>query len=607
MTESTQPAAVPLTLRYAQPSDYHADHLQLFAQLQRAPVAFAGRVRQPLLFREAMATLFGVVSSDFRYVPKDRSQYAAFMQMRRSHQHSGLFRAHQAYYRWLAQNDPTACCVLDPVITVHPDRMLFEVFSKDEGAYAQLAFDQALFESAGEAVYGVTHIDFSDNLLQGIEQIRSRRSLSLSVGQQAVRLQSAADDQQPAAEVLEKAVQVPQSWLRGLLQVQTAAHLTADRFHLNPIDLYNVLHHLRMHADRKGKRRGLRVELVPGQMPNLVLEPDERLVPTTAAPYGGRQAKVLRLWGRRRLALLKRFLPYTEQIEVALLGNGMPSFWTLRGQGVCLTLAITGFTTGNWSQALNFDLLLPRRADSPAELDIVLQHLSRRHVAALDTLTSASGLGRDAVFSALQQACQQGLVMYDSSTAQYRYRPLTEQPLDAAQFQFRHLEEKLAFDLVTRQNALSGLNMTILPGEGVELSATVQVREDQREYLPRLKINEEGQVAKAECSCHAILQHGLAHGPCRHLIALRIAYAHALASRDPNLITQETCALMRRKPGRQETIQIALNDRRLQLIWEDLASPRVQRFAYNSVAEARAAYLSQIRKLEYAGFVVANV
>ena len=57
------------------------------------------------------------------------------------------------------------------------------------------------------------------------------------------------------------------------------------------------------------------------------------MVHSQSVSYQGQSAKLLRLWGRRRLALLKRVLPYTEKVRVSLLGQGMPSYWTLTGQG----------------------------------------------------------------------------------------------------------------------------------------------------------------------------------------------------------------------------------------------------------------------------------
>ena len=604
-TEPNQPsiASQTFTLRYQQPSEFHHDHVQLFSQLQRDAVQFSGKLKQPLAFREALATLFAIVGSDYRYVPKDRTAYTAFMQMRRSNQNQGLAKAYRAYFDWLLRNDPLAYLILDPVISVHPDAVVMEVFSKDEGCYASLSLDHSFFASEGQMQYGTTNIDFSPDLAQGIEQIRSFRETQLTIGQQAVGLTSQTAEALPNSEVIEKRINVPQSWLRGFLQVQSSAQLAADVFYLKPLDLYNALRYLRLHADVKGKRRGLRIELEPKQAPRLVLEPHDVVINGSAEAYQGKVAKVVRLWGRRRLQLIKRFLPYTQSIEVRLLGNGMPSFWILRGEGMTLTVAITGFTASNWSQALNFDLLLPRRADSLATLQTVTNHLQSVWVAPLSEIANHTGLEVAACRAALQQACQQGLVTYDAAHQVYRYRPLTEQPLDMSQFQFRQPAEKLAYDLLSRPNAISALTLNLIPQEGVEISATITVKEDKREYLSQLKLNEEGQVSKASCSCHQIMQHGLSQGACSHLTALRLAYAEHQAKRDVNLITQETKLFIRRHKAQEEQIQLTLDQRRLLIQREINQQAKQQQLAFNTVQAARHAYLGKIAQLETSGFI----
>ena len=604
-TEPNQPtiASQTFTLRYQQPSEFHNDDVQLFSQLQRDAVQFSGKLKQPLAFREALATLFAIVGSDYRYVPKDRTAYTAFMQMRRSNQNQGLAKAYRAYFDWLLRNDPLAYLILDPVISVHPDAVVMEVFSKDEGCYASLSFDHSFFANEGQVQYGTTNIDFSPDLAQGIEQIRSFRETQLTIGQQAVSLKAQTAEALPESEVIEKRINVPQSWLRGFLQVQSSAQLAADVFYLKPLDLYNALRYLRLHADVKGKRRGLRIELEPKQAPRLVLEPHDVVINGSAEAYQGKVAKVVRLWGRRRLQLIKRFLPYTQSIEVRLLGNGMPSFWILRGEGMTLTVAITGFTASNWSQALNFDLLLPRRADSLATLKTVTSHLQSVWVAPLNEIANHTGLEVTACRAALQQACQQGLVTYDAAHQVYRYRPLTEQPLDMSQFQFRQPAEKLAYDLLSRPNAISALTLNLIPQEGVEISATITVKEDKREYLSQLKLNEEGQVSKASCSCHQIMQHGLSQGACSHLIALRLAYAEHQAKRDVNLITQETKLFIRRHKAQEEQIQLTLDQRRLLIHREINQQAKQQQLAFNTVQAARHAYLGKIAQLETSGFI----
>lgn len=514
-------------------AERYIDHVALFAQLNRPEVAFHAEVKQPLLFRDCLLALFDIVSSDYRYVPKDRAVYSAFKQMRKAHANTNLFASQQAYFDWLYNNDPLAYCILDPMVQVHEAGVTFEVFSKDEGSYASLTFDNSLFGETLTTTHGTTYIDYSPALLQGIEQIRSYRDTRLDIGYEAVQLHTAkAELAEHSAttndsHVIEKRINVPKSWIRSLLQVQSANQLSQDRFSLDPIALYNLLFELRMHADIKGKKRGLLIELVPQQAPVLTLEPFNIVVKSQTAVYQGQSAKLLRLWGRRRLALLKRVLPYTDDIQVTLLGQGMPSYWTLTGKGFHLTFAMTGFTQANWSQSLNFDLLLPKRpadSDSTAEeSDLITALQTQPQILAelSKTLSKKSAELRPLLI----QLAQQGVLRFDVATEQYHYRPLTDTPLNMADLAYHNLAEKQAYDLVSRPKAITNLVIDRLPTQGVAVRADITVSEDRRTYHSQLQLNDEGMVSRAECSCPQFLQHRLTQGVCSHLIALRLAYA----------------------------------------------------------------------------------
>lgn len=556
-----------MALNYAAPSHVslsadqqstHSRHVALFTQLERDAVSFHGTVKDPLVFRDSLLALFDVVSSDYRYVPKDRAAYAVFMQMRRASRHKNLFSAQRDYFTWLFDNDPLAFCLLDPIIQVHQTGVSFEVFSRDEGCYAQLTLQHGLFETDAAPVLGTTSIDYSSALFDGIEQIRDHQTTTLDIGQEAVRLQRSdllastdnAESEMDATvnddnkyEVIEKRINVPKSWIRALLQVQSAGQLAHERIDLDPIALYNVLFELRMHADIKGKRRGLLIELIPQQLPVIILEPFDIAVTSQVSrqqtPYQGQKAKLIRLWGRRRLSLLKRLLPHTDTVSVSLLGQGMPSYWTLTGKGFHFTFAMTGFSQANWSQSLNFDLLLPTRpqqnalkdeshnddvlpliqalAEQPSRIDVLTERLSALRTS--DNLLTASYVRQQ-----LLSGAQQGLIRYDMANQSYYYRPLTQTPLDMAQFAHHSEAEKQAFDLVGRKDSVQNLSVQTIATQGVSISADIHVKEDRRTYQSQLQLGEDGLVSRAVCSCPQYLQHRLSQGICAHLIALRLSY-----------------------------------------------------------------------------------
>ncbi len=607
------PEATEIHLSYAGVSSLvtteGSARLALAGNLRRDPVRFDAAIKDPLRFREAMAALYAIVASDFRYVPKDRTAYLAYQRMRRESASLNNWQAQREYFSWLLRNDPLAFVVLDPVITVHPDQVLFEVFSKDEGAYAKLGIDRDAFELTTEPTCGTTNIDFSQALFQGLQQMRSYRETRLSINQEGVKFATSV-----AGEVLEKQIRVPDSWLRGFLQVQSSAALPRERFALAPVDLYNALRHLRMHADRKGQRRGLRIELIPGEVPRLVLEPWNEVIPATGAKFAGKGARVVRLWGRRRLLLLQRFLPFAEEVEVHVLGSGLPSFWVLRSGGMSLTLGLTGFTAANWSQSLNFDLLLPRKTEATTKpLDAVLGVLRERWSAGAGELAKQTKLAWPALTEALQLGCQQGRIMYDLAHDVYRFRPLTDAPLDPSRLEFRDRRERTAFDLLARRDAVKIVGENRIPGAGLELTGQVTVAEDKREYRPQLLLTDEGQASKADCTCAFFRKQGLKAGPCIHLIALRLAYAAQEARRlqglDPGrAVTVETRLFSKRGAGGEEVYQVSLERRRLKIRWGlDDAPARLQTLAFDSNEAAGAAFRARVGELESRGFLDATV
>ncbi len=581
--------------------------LALFSNVYRDPVRLDGVIKDALRFREAMATLYAVVGSDYRYVPKDRTAYLAYLRVKRESATLNLRQSQQVFFEWVLRNDPIAFILLDPVVTVHPDQVFFEVFNKDEGTYAKLGIDLGAFELEHAPACGTTNIDFSPALFAGVEQMRSYRQTRLSVGKEAVALATTS-----TAKVLEKKVQVPDSWLRGFLQVQSAAALPRDTFRLSPIDLYNVLRHLRMNGDRKGRRRGLRVELIPAEPPRLVLEPWETVLASTAGPYRGRTSRVVRLWGRRRLLLLRRLLPFVEQVEVHVLGSGLPSFWVLRAGAVTLTLGLSGFTAANWSQAVSFDLLLPRKTYGGEALDRVLRHLSTVWVADIRQLSSATGLKGEALVEGLQAGCQQGRLMYDVAADVYRLRALTEAPLDMARLEYRNLRERSAHDWLARRGAVQIVSENRIAGTGLELTGKVSVAEDRREYRPQMLLTDEGQVSKAECTCTFFRKQGLKAGPCAHLVALRLAYGEQEARRAREAgpragVTVETRTYSRRDEEGADVVQVTLDRNRLRLRWGRAGQPmRLQVLRFNTPDDARGAYFARIGELGARGYLDAT-
>jgi hypothetical protein len=576
--------------------------VELFGNLQRPQVRFEGKIKNPLRFREAVSALYSVIGSDFRYAPKDRTQYIAYLRLKRDVAPLGVWQAQQAYFSWMLRNDPTAVSILDPLVSVHPDQVMVETFGKDESTYACLAFNRAAFAEAGEAAHGTTNIDFSDALYASVQQIRGYRDTALALGH---------DGPKPTPEerkgTLEKKLQVPDSWLRGFLQVQSAATLPFDHVRLAPMDLYNVLRHLRMNGDRKGKRRGLRFELVPAQQPRIVAEPWETVFTTTEDVFRGKAARLIRVWGRRRLMTMKRFLPFVQAVDVYLLGSGLPSFWVFRGGDITLTLGLTGFTGANWSSALGFDLLLPRKTQDGEPTKKVVAYLRDDHWKSdAKELATQTGIKGAALVEAIQVGCQNGELMYDIANNVYRYRPITEKPLDLARLQFRNQREKVAHDLLTRRGAVKIQSENRIAGIGLELTGQVSVEEDKRDYRPQMVLADEGQVRKVTCTCAAFRKQGIKAGPCVHLIALRLAFAEkeAKKAKSDDAVKFETRAFAKRDGEVEHVVQVSLERDKIKYRWGLSGQPmRLQTMRFNAEADARAAYFARLADLDAKGYL----
>ncbi len=583
--------------------------LAIFGNTERQPVHVHGKLKEPLDVREAFATLYRVVKTDNRRAPKDRTAYLAHQNARKSGgAGQNAFEAQREYFEWLEQNDPSSWLVLDPIITAHPDRMLFEVFSKDESAYACLGLDWSALDLDGDPSYGTTNIDFSDDLHDAMQRMRSYHDTLLSIGQQAVTIKTTPD----TPEVSERQVNVPNSWLRGFLQVQASATLPSTKVSIAPMDLYNVLRHLRLNADLKKGGRAIRVELMPGEYPRLVIEPREEVISTSHQVFTGRTAQVIRIWGRRRWMMLTALLPLATDVELHLLGTGLPNFCVLRCGPITFTLGLTGFTSANWSQALGLDTLLPRTDQTDKGLDKVLKHLEKEWAATDKELAKATKLSAADTRHVLQIGCQRGQIMYDIAHDLYRLRPLLSD-LDLDALEFRNARERLAHDLLHgKGGSVKIISRNEIAGVGVQYIAEVNVEADRREYRCEMTIDEEGRVRRVDDTSPFYRKHQLKEGPSAPLIALRLKIAEVIRehqeARGKGNISFETRTYVKRQERGEQVYQISLERKRVKVKFglRSQAKLRSQHLSFNSLEDARHAYFNRISELEAKGYMDAT-
>ncbi|WP_018608603.1 hypothetical protein [Uliginosibacterium gangwonense] len=510
----------------------------------RPPVYFSGQLAQHLPFREAISAMHDVVVSDLRTLPRERPEYfawlkdaeaqmlAEFMQgaaqaktrmaaidtelaalrSRKSALLGPFYSARKKYFDHLYKTDFSRWVVLDPVITVHPDRIFFECFSKDESTYSVLSCSHNVFSAQGEFACGTTNIDYSAGLYDEFQKIRGYRKTHLAIEPTGFTVQNENDP-----SFVEQKIDVPDSWVRGFLQVSSAMTQPAQRVHLHPMDLYNICQTLRRRKERGGPR-SLRFELQPGAPVRIVFEPWNLVLECPRSTHEASEAQTIRIWGRRRLLVLERMIPVADRLTVHLLGTGLPSFWVVDMGELQFTLGLSGWTANDWSRNGQFDLMGSREHTDTDSRNRVYDQLCQHWQMESGALARACNLEPAFATACLQLFTQSGRVMYDLANGVYRLRELTREPLPMNKLRFANEREEEAAKLVA-DGCVEGFRRE---GDDQKRSLSGKVRDAGKQHDAKLTVDANERIASAECSCDFHFRNRLRRGPCAHLLALRL-------------------------------------------------------------------------------------
>lgn len=510
----------------------------------RAPTYFSGALNKRIPFREAISALHDVVVSDLRLPVKDRDEYQQWLarqeeiwlaeemekgsrlearitelkgrirglEEERDRIVGPFYRARQKYYDWLYRNDYKAWILLDPVITVHPDELFFECFSKDESSYGRLSCNYNVFGKIGDFACGTTNIDYSGELYAEFQKIRGYRDTEFKVEPGGFEVQTGDED-----AFNEVKIDVPDSWVRGFLQVSSAMTLPAHSFDLHPMDVHNFCFVLRQRKETQGPR-SIRFHLKNGEPVRAVFEPWNTEVVCRRTLYEGEDAEI-RIWGRRRLLTLERLIPIANRFRVFLTGSGMPSFYLADLGDMTFTLGLSGWTANDWSRLGNFDLMAPRMEVDADTIRKVFNGLRENWREDLDALSQRLGVERRVAGGALSAMTQAGRVIYDLNQGVYRVRELSREPLPMEKLRFASERELSANRILAHGHANVHARDS---ADGVRMESII--RDGQREFTPKLFLNHDEQLIRAECSCNFFQQNQLRQGPCEHIIAARLAH-----------------------------------------------------------------------------------
>jgi predicted nucleic acid-binding Zn finger protein len=521
-----------------------ASALSFAPDLLRPPTFFRGALKDPVAFREAMSALHDVVVSDLRFKPKDRSRYLAWraqqadvelvaagreqveaareiellraeiapLEAKVRAAREPFDRARARYWRYLYERDRELWFKLDPVISVHPDQVFFECFSRDESSYGCLAATYEAFEELGERGYGTTNIDYSDGLYAEFQKLRSYKRTSLDVDPSGFSLATSGEAHR------EVKIDVPDSWVRGFLQVSSAMTMQSTCVELHPMDIHNVCLVLRRNKELFGPR-SLRYRLRPGEPVVIVVEPWNIEVRCPRSIFKGPGEHEIRVWGRRRLHILERLLSRARRVRVYLLGTGLPSFYVADLGELSFTLGLSGWTKNDWSASGNFDLMAAREDVDDDTRQRIFARLGEVWVSSAQALARDLELAEPVVASGLAGWVQAGRAIYDLEHGVYRKRELSRDPLPAAALRFGSAREEEAARIL-HQGKVAVDEVTTNDGR-TQIAGRVQYQGRVREAW--FVLDADRRLVDGHCSCDYFVRNKLHRGPCDHLLALRAA------------------------------------------------------------------------------------
>lgn len=512
---------------------------------KREPTYFIGELRKNIEFREAISALHDVVVSDLRFKPKDKTAYKEWakerdkvdlnlltaerkevtdrinvlraelttIQQEHTKRFTPFYNARQRFFQYLYERDRDVWFVLDPVITVHPDEVFFECFSQDESTYGRLGTSYEVFKNINEFACGTTNIDYSADLYNEFQKIRNYKTTRFEVEPSGFQVKTQGEE-----DYKEVKIDLPDSWVRGFLQVSSAMSLPSTSFTLHPMDVYNICFILRRRKENLGPR-SIRYQLKPGEPVKLTFEPWNIEVTCSRSIYQGDLPVTIRTWGRRRLLILERLLPIAKKFTVHLLGTGLPSFYVADLGDMSFTLGMSGWTANDWATAGNFDLMAPRANVDDFTKRRVFDALKETWLEKPDALALRLGLDRSLVLGALGAYTQAGRAIYDLNKNVYRVRELSREPLPMDKLRFANPREESATNFLA-QNAVK-INVVEQDATNA-LNVLGNVKDKTKNYNTMVAIDKDERIVRANCECYWHTQNKLFKGPCEHILALRM-------------------------------------------------------------------------------------
>lgn len=362
----------------------------------------------------------------------------------------------------------------DPVITCNEDRLRFEGFSTCCGVYARLDLLPSAV-ACDRFNPGTTNVDFNPPVRMALSRLRDNDRFELAVDSEKVELQSGSDT------IVERKVSLPVRWLRGFVEVQAHQSRMQQAFSLTGTEFRRFLRELP--ATWKGEawlsRSGSGLRLSKSS-----------------------SAGAMAIGGIARLRVLESVARHAT--EVRIYGLDGASGWEVQTPDSRFYLVISPEVWRGFSgEGQVLSALATRTRDQAS--GIVRAALRWQSKVDVDALAAKAAVDRDSVSRALAECAVSGLVGYDLAEKAYFHREL---PFNLELI--TKLQPRLA---AARKLVTDGaVSVERRPG-GFE----AWVRSRDLEY----RVVEENGTAR--CTCPWFAKHGESRGPCKHLLAVRIA------------------------------------------------------------------------------------
>lgn len=360
----------------------------------------------------------------------------------------------------------------DPVLTAHGDRLRAECFSACNGVYARLDILPSGLDG-GEIGFGTTNVDISSATRRALVNVGPAELLHLDVGHDGLEVST------PQTHAIERPVEMPSRWVRAFGNVAELHHGLIQAFSIDALQAKTFIASLP--AATSAARSGWLVES----------RGSVRLLPRPTA-------QSVHVAGLHRLSALKRLLPHAQGATFYGDDRTGAAAVELDLPGARLTL---GLTDEAWRGHSGEGSLLEGLADASSldDAEVISAILAFEPIIEVDGLIAGSGLDERRVRSALAVLAASGRVGWDSHDDAYFHREL---PDDS--------------ERVTRDNP-----RLVAARRLVEDRA---VRRDGEYWAVRSRGGDyRVQLDPSRCTCAWYLRHGVGRGPCKHVLAVRIA------------------------------------------------------------------------------------